>query len=138
MSSILDALKKLEAERTAKQAGEPEPPEEFHEAAAEEVLAVTRQASAPEWHVKPSWLMAGAGLFAVVLVIVSVTVSFLVTRASVQSAVPPMAANVPLPPPAPSPAPIAAPETPAPAPTPAPAAPVQKEKHTPKYGKPAK
>lgn len=112
MSSILDALKKLEAEKAAKQIGEPEPPEEFHLEAAEEELTAAGRGRASEVHVKPAWLLAGAGIFAIVLVVVSVTVSIVVTRASVHSTLPPVAANVPLPPQNPPPQPAAVPAPP--------------------------
>lgn len=130
MSSILDALKKLEAEKAARQAVEQEEDLQFHpETAAGELVAPpTQYPSATALHLSPMAMVIGGAMFAVLLIAISVTASIVVARNSVShtvvsknssTAAPPAA----VPPAPPSEAALPTPEPVPAAPEPAPAAP---------------
>lgn len=137
MSSILDALKKLEAEKAAQQAEEQEPDESFHAEAAEAELVGARQPNESlSLRLTPLTLVIGGGVFAVILIAISVTVSIFVAESNITPqpvalntaapmSVPPTQAAPPERPASPQPStPVAAATTQAPAaPVAAPAAP---------------
>jgi hypothetical protein len=95
MSSILEALKKLEAEKAARLAGEEEATAEFVPERAAETLAPPPPPPGAQRHVPASTLLIGGILFALVLVVVSALVSLAIVRHSVKPAVVASAPPVP-------------------------------------------
>ncbi len=140
MSSILDALKKLEAEKAARQTVEQEEDLQFHPETAAGELTGAPEPHSPvtALHLSPMAMIIGGAIFAVLLIAISVTASIVVARISVSytvvsgnnpaaltpvasatpaEAAPPARESVPAAPPSsPEPTPAAAtPDTPAPA-----------------------